>query len=611
MSRGNQINKKKKKTNFKPTLKRLIAHFKPELPRFIIVIIILICSAILSIISPIILRNVLNDFSTSYLISTIQESGTILITVDWSRLLQSFGLMMILYIASALLGWIANFIVVKISATYAYEMRKEIKVKLDKMPLSYFDKNAYGETLSRGTNDVDNISRNLSSIVNQSVLSIAQFIGVIVAMLIVSWQLSLVAFSTLPLTIIIVAVLAINSRKQFAIYRTKLGNLNTVIEETYSGHRIIKLFNKEDDVYNQFDNINTSMAKSDRVSQWLSGFIFPSMRFVNNLGFVAVSVVGGLSGNIGNMVAFFLFMQLFQTPFQQIGEISGTIQSVMASAERIFALLDEKEFVPDSPDAIKSEDEIKGNIDINNVYFSYTSDKPLIQDFNLHVKPGDSIAIVGPTGAGKTTIVNLLMRFYETDSGEIILDGHNIKEYTRKSLRGAVGMVLQDTWLFEGTIKDNIKYGCEDATDEEIIDAAKKAHAHHFIETLPDGYNFMLNEDGTNISQGQRQLITIARAIVSRPKILILDEATSSVDTRTEQSIQDAMSKMMEGKTSFVIAHRLSTIKNAKMIIVMKKGQIVETGTHEELLKQKGFYADLYNSQFLGRNPLANQESES
>lgn len=609
MARPNQ--KQEKAQHFGPTTKRLVTYFKRQLPQFIIVIIILVASAVLSIVSPVILRNVLNNFSSQYLVWSHQQDGTILINVAWSELFYAFGLMLGLYTLSALLSWVAEFIVVKISSVYAYQMRKEIKAKLDRLPLSYFDSHTYGEILSRGTNDVDNISRNLSSIVNESVLSLAQFVGVVVAMFIISWQLSLVVIATLPLTVLIVALIGVNSQKQFALYRSKLGGLNTVIEETYGGHKIIKLFNKEKDVYNQFEQINEDMAKSDRMSQWLSGFIFPAMRFVNNLGFVAVSVVGGLMGSIGDMVAFFLFMQLFQTPFQQIGQIIGTIQSVVASAERVFEVFDEKEFTPDQIEAIDSEDSIKGEIEISHVNFAYSQDKPLIQDFNLDVKPGDSIAIVGPTGAGKTTIVNLLMRFYEVDSGSIELDGHNITNYTRKALRGSIGMVLQDTWLFHGSIKDNIRYGRSEATDDEIIEVAKSAYAHHFIETLPGGYDFILNEDGTNISQGQRQLLTIARAILSNPRILILDEATSSVDTRTEQAIQSAMNTMMNGKTSFVIAHRLSTIKNAKLILVMNKGKIVETGNHQQLLALNGFYADLYNAQFLGKNPLAKQESES
>jgi ATP-binding cassette subfamily B protein len=597
--------KSEKPKNIRKTSKRLVGDFRTQVPPFIIVGILLIISAALSIITPVILRNVLNDPSNYFTF----DIATSTLLLNYSELFKAFGLMLLLYTGAAILSWLADFIVIKISAIFAYEMRKRVKNKLDYLPLSYYDRYTYGEILSRGTNDVDNISRNLSNIVNQTIYSIAQFIGVIIAMFIVNWQLSLVTIATLPLTIGIVAVIAVQSQKQFSKYRYQLGILNSIIEECYGGHKIIKLFNKEEDKFEEFDKVNTEMTKSDRMSQWLSGFIFPSMRFVNNLGFVAISVVGGLLTNVGDMVAFFLFLQIFQTPFQNLGQIAGITQSVISSAERIYEVLDEKEFQKDDVDCINSEDSIKGKIEFKNVCFSYLADKPLINNMNISINQGDSIAIVGPTGAGKTTIVNLLMRFYEVNSGEITLDGININHYSRDALRGSIGMVLQDTWLFEGTIKENIRYGREDATDEDIIDAAKSAHAHHFIETLPGGYDFKLNEDGTNISQGQRQLLTIARAIVSKPKILILDEATSNVDTRTEKAIQDAMNKMMVGKTSFIIAHRLSTIKNAKTIIVMKKGSIVEVGNHEELLKANGFYADLYNAQFLGRNPLAPQEN--
>jgi len=519
--------------------------------------------------------------------------------------------MMSFYVGSALLMWLADWIVVKISADYAYNMREKIKAKLDLMPLSYFDRNTYGEILSRGTNDVDNISRHMSTIINQTILGISIFIGVIIAMFVTAWQLALVAIAILPFTILFTVLIAVNSQKEFKKYRGQLGKLNSIAEENYAGFKIVKLFNKEEDVAETFDKVNDAMMKADRKSQWLSGFIFPTMRFINNLGFIGVSIVGGFMENIGNMVSFFLFLQMFQQPFQQIGQISSIIQSVLASGERIYDLLDEIEMEPETIDAIGDESQIKGEIVFDNVDFSYSPDKPLIQNFALHVNTGDSIAIVGPTGAGKTTIVNLIMRFYEVNSGRILLDGVDIRNYMRSTLRGAVGMVLQDTWLFSGSIRDNIRYGRNDATDEEIEEAAKQAHADHFIKTLPGGYDFVLNEDGTNVSQGQRQLLTIARAIVSKPKILILDEATSSVDTRTEVAIQDAMNKMMVGRTSFIIAHRLSTIKNAKVIIVMQKGKIVEIGNHQQLLDKNGFYADLYNAQFSGRNPLAEPEKES
>ncbi len=600
-----------KPKNYKKAIRRLISDLRPLLGTFIFVIIILITSATLSVLMPILLRDFMNTFMdpASGYISYDPVAG--IFHIGWPSIMSRFALMMSFYVGSALLMWLADWIVVKISADYAYNMREKIKAKLDLMPLSYFDRNTYGEILSRGTNDVDNISRHMSTIINQTILGISIFIGVIIAMFVTAWQLALVAIAILPFTILFTVLIAVNSQKEFKKYRGQLGKLNSIAEENYAGFKIVKLFNKEEDVAETFDKVNDAMMKADRKSQWLSGFIFPTMRFINNLGFIGVSIVGGFMENIGNMVSFFLFLQMFQQPFQQIGQISSIIQSVLASGERIYDLLDEIEMEPETIDAIGDESQIKGEIVFDNVDFSYSPDKPLIQNFALHVNTGDSIAIVGPTGAGKTTIVNLIMRFYEVNSGRILLDGVDIRNYMRSTLRGAVGMVLQDTWLFSGSIRDNIRYGRNDATDEEIEEAAKQAHADHFIKTLPGGYDFVLNEDGTNVSQGQRQLLTIARAIVSKPKILILDEATSSVDTRTEVAIQDAMNKMMVGRTSFIIAHRLSTIKNAKVIIVMQKGKIVEIGNHQQLLDKNGFYADLYNAQFSGRNPLAEPEKEN
>ncbi len=594
-----------KPRNIKKAASRILADFRPLLATFIFVIIILLVSATLSVLMPVLLGDFVNNFENL----ATQVEGVFMI--NWPEVLKQVMIMLSFYVGSALLMWLADWIVVKISADYAYNIREKIKAKLDRLPLSYFDKNTYGEILSRGTNDVDNISRHMSSIINQTILGVSMFIGVVIAMFVTSWELALVAIAILPFTILFTVVIAVNAQKEFKKYRTHLGKLNSITEENYSGFKIVKLFNKEKDVAASFEQVNETMMKADWKSQWLSGFIFPTMRFIGNLGFIGVSVVGGILENPGNMVAFFLFLQMFQQPFQQIGQISSIIQSVLASGERIYDLLDEAEMELEPDDAISSEGGIKGEIIFDNVEFSYTIDKPLIRNFNLKVNTGDSIAIVGPTGAGKTTIVNLIMRFYEVNSGRILLDGIDIRNYRRGILRGAVGMVLQDTWLFSDTIRENIRYGRSDATDEEIEDAAKQAHADHFIKTLPSGYDFILNEDGTNISQGQRQLITIARAIVSKPKILILDEATSSVDTRTELAIQDAMNKMMIGKTSFIIAHRLSTIKNAKVIIVMQKGQIVEIGSHHELLANSGFYAELYNAQFSGRNPLAEPEPDN
>ena len=428
-------------------------------------------------------------------------------------------------------------------------------------------------------------------------------------MLVIDWRIALVAFVSLPLSFIFIIFISIFSGRLFTKYRKDLGELNGKIEETYAGYKIIKLFNKEQDVEDSFNETNVRMEKSDRFSQFFSGLIFPTTFFVNNLCYVGIAVVAGIVSSAGTMISFFMYLNLFTRPLQQIGQIANIIQSVVASGERIYALLEEKEEEKDPAEAINDETDIKGQFDFENVDFSYSPDKPLIENMNLHVNSGDMIAIVGPTGAGKTTLVNLIMRFYEINSGTIKLDNISTRDYTKNCLRGSIGMVLQDTWLFKGTIKENLLYGNQDASNEEIIQACKDAHIHHFIETLPGGYNYMLNEDGNNISQGQRQLLTIARAILSKPKILILDEATSSVDTRTEQLIQDALDNIMKGRTSFVIAHRLSTIKNAKTIIVMKKGHIVETGNHQELLAKNGFYADLYNSQFSGVNPMAKNEN--
>ena len=594
-----------KPKNLRRAASHILADFKPLLGVFIFVIFILLASSTLSVLLPIFLGEFVNNFKNL----AVKIDG--IYVIDWPEVLKQVAVMMSFYVGSALFMWLADWIVVKISADYAYDVRSKIKDKLDRLPLSYFDKNTYGEILSRGTNDVDNISRNMSHIINQSILGISMFLGTVIAMFVTSWQLALVAIAILPFTILFTVLIAVNAQKEFKKYRAHLGKLNSIAEENYSGFKIVKLFNKENDVAQAFEKVNETMMKADWKSQWLSGFIFPTMRFIGNLGFIGVSVVGGILQNPGDMVAFFLFLQMFQQPFQQIGQISSVIQSVLASGERIYELINEPEMEADSQEAIASEDGIKGEIIFDNVEFSYAPDKPLIQNFNLKVNTGDSIAIVGPTGAGKTTIVNLIMRFYEVNSGRILLDGIDIRNYKRGILRGAVGMVLQDTWLFADSIRENIRYGRSDATDGDIEEAAKQAHADHFIKTLPGGYDFMLNEDGTNISQGQRQLITIARAIVSKPKILILDEATSSVDTRTELAIQDAMNKMMVGKTSFIIAHRLSTIKNAKVIIVMQKGQIVEIGSHSELLANNGFYAELYNAQFSGRNPLAEPDQEN
>ncbi len=594
-----------KPQNFAKTAKRMIYDFRKQKWLILVIVILAIASAILSVFTPSLLKDILSQETLGEML--ILETTTI--SINWPLFLQKFGTILILYALAAILLWASEFAAVAISSMYSYEMRKRVQDKLNSLPLSYFDRVPYGDTLSIGTNDVDNIARNLQSIITQTFTGITLFFGSIIAMFILDWRVALVALASLPLSFFFVIFISRFSGKQFVKYRKDLGELNGKIEETYAGYKIIKLFNKEEDVENSFEKTNKRMEITDRFSQFLSGLIFPTTYFVNNLCYVGIAVVGGIVADAATMITFFTYLNLFTRPIQQIGQIFNVIQTVVASGERIYSLLDEKEEVKDLADAIKDEEKIQGKFDFENVYFAYSEDKPLIEDMNLHVNKGDMVAIVGPTGAGKTTLVNLIMRFYDINKGVIKLDGIPTNQYARNTLRGSIGMVLQDTWLFKGTIRENLLYGNQNATDEEIISACKEAHVHHFIETLPDGYNFMLNEDGNNISQGQRQLLTIARAIISKPKILILDEATSSVDTRTEQQIQDALDHIMKNRTSFVIAHRLSTIKNAKTIIVMKKGHIVETGNHQELLAKKGFYAELYNSQFAGNNPMAKSEN--
>ena len=686
-----------KPQNMKLVFKRMLKDFKKEYVVLIFVILFAIGSAVLNIIAPIFLGEFLNhalpqDIETSPLFNFVLVDGSTVVQINWNYFFYNFGVLLGFYVGSALLSWLSEWLSVGVGARYAYEFRDKILIKLDKLPLSYFDRVPYGDTLSVCTNDVDNISRNLQSIITQTTSGVSLFFGSLIAMFIYDYRLAFIALAVLPITLIIVLLISKHSQKQFASYKKELGDLNGKVEENYAGVSVIKLFNKEDDVEADFDIVNKRMAKADGLSQFLSGFVFPTTIFINNVAYVAIAVVGGIIGQIGTMISFFTLLSLFTRPFQQIGQIANIIQSVLASGERIYNLLDEVEEIPDKATAETEENKIQGEFDFDHVYFQYSIDKPLIEDFTLHVNKGDMVAIVGPTGAGKTTMVNLIMRFYEItnianiddlktktlkfrnsinqilgyeeikdididssldireatrlereklenfyqsaiknnkkilgdddikkldyihslipnifNNGNIKLDGKTIFNYTRNCLRGSIGMVLQDTWLFKGTIKENLLYGDPNATDEEIEKACKEAHIDHFIHTLPNGYNFVLNEDGSNVSQGQRQLLTIARAIISKPRIMILDEATSSVDTRTEQQIQDALNKIMENRTSFVIAHRLSTIKNAKLIIVMKKGHIVETGTHYELLKKGGFYAELYNSQFAGNNPMSKE----
>ena len=602
------LTENEKPKNFKGTLRRLVGDFKPYLAALIFVAVIITISVVFTLLSPLYIRDILNDIIAQPSLFFNEVGGVL--SLKWPDILMRFGIIVGFYFFSHLFTWLSDFLLIPISNQYSFKIRQAFQAKMDRLPLAFFDRQTYGEILSKGTNDVDSVSRSLQGILGSVLSSLFLFIGTLVMMFITSWELTLVALAILPFSLFITIFIAKNSQKRFKSYYAKLGMLNGLIEENYSGYKIVKLFNKEEETVKTFKTMNDSLAEVDRMSQFFSGIIFPAINFVNNLGFVGIAIVGGLLDNIGNMVAFFILVSLFQRPFQMLGQISNIIQSSIAAAERIYKIMDEPELPANQIDAIQDNKNIKGKIEFKNVSFAYKADQPLFTGLNLQVNQGDTIAIVGPTGAGKTTLVNLMMRFYEIQQGEILLDGRSLKDYSFAALRTSFGMVLQDTWLFKGTIKDNIRYGKIDATAEEVEAVAKAALAHFFISTLSGGYDFMLNEDGTNISQGQRQLLTIARAILIQPKMLILDEATSSVDTRTEASIQTAMTSLMKGRTSFVIAHRLSTIKSAKLILVMKNGAIVETGSHAALLKQKGFYAELYNAQFTGNNQLTETNEE-
>lgn len=544
--------------NSKQAFKNLSKEFRPYRTKLIIISIIIVIGAVLQIFVPVLI----NYFASQENLSSYMNPTTLLL--DWQQIALDFGLVLGFYVLSSILSMIALQTLVVIANDYGYKLRNRIKAKLDRVPLSYFDKHSYGEILSRGTNDVDAITQSLNQIIYQTLHSIFLFVGVLIAMFIISWQLALVTLATLPMSLLITLFITKFSQKQFVKFQVKTGELEGIVEENFSGLTVIQLYNQQEKQIEKFEKVNEEMTKSNWISQLLSAFIFPSIRFVNNLGFVGVSVVGGLINSVGSIAAFILFLNMFTLPFQQLGQISGVIQTTLAGAERIFDLLNHEEQTPDPVDAIKDESKVGGTYHFDNVSFSYNPEKPLIEHMNLDINQGDTIAIVGPTGAGKTTLVNLVMRFYEINGGAIYLDNTDLRDYARETIRGSVGMVLQDTWIFKGSIKNNIRYGRSEATDEEVIEAAEAAKVDHFISTLPGGYEFTLNEDGTNISQGQRQLITIARAIISNPRILILDEATSSVDTRTEYAIQSVMEEIMKNRTTFIIAHRLSTIKNAK-----------------------------------------------
>ncbi|OXL86942.1 ABC transporter [Paenibacillus sp. SSG-1] len=590
-----------KAKDFKGSLKRLVGYLRPRRGTLIVIFLTAILSTVFSIASP----KILGKAITKLLEGVIaMAKGTPGAGIDFTYITQILLILIGLYLFSAAFSYIQQYLMAGVAQKVVYDMREQINAKLSRLPLKYFDSRTHGEILSRATNDVDNISTTLQQSLTQLITSIVTLVGVIVMMLSISPWMTLILIVTLPLSFIVIKAVASRSQKHFMAQQASLGQLNGHVEEMYTGHKIVKAFGRERESVEDFNKINEKLYSSGWKAQFISGIIMPMMMFIGNIGYVLVCVVGGIFVThgritIGDVQAFIQYARQFTQPIMQTANIANIIQSTIASAERVFELLDEEEEVPEAADAAVLNSP-KGAVEFEHVRFGYKEDAMLIEDMNIDVKPGQTIAIVGPTGAGKTTLINLLMRFYELNGGAITIDGVNITHLKRGNLRSIFGMVLQDTWLFNGTIMENIAYGRAGATNEEVIEAAKAAHADHFIRTLPDGYDTVLNEEASNISQGQKQLLTIARAILADPSILILDEATSSVDTRTEVYIQKAMNDLMKGRTSFVIAHRLSTIRDADLILVMNQGSVIEKGNHEELLAKGGFYADLYNSQFSG-----------
>lgn len=587
-----------KAKDFKGTTKKLINNYLSKYKiGLIIVFIFAVGSTIFSIIGPKILGNATTEIFNG-LVNKISENGGIDFGKVGTILLTLLGL----YVVSALFSFIQSFAMTQIAQNLTYKLRKDLAHKINSLPMNYFDKKTNGEVLSIITNDIDTLGMNLNQSVTQIITSICTLVGILIMMLSISWQMTLISLIVMPIGAFLVKIIVGKSQKYFKKQQDYLGHVNGQVEEIYGGHTIVKVFNRENEEAEAFAKLNDELYTSGWKSHFMSGLMYPIMGFAGNVGYVGIAVLGGylaVQGKItvGNIQSFIQYDKQFTRPINEIAEISSMLQAMVAASERILEFLEEPEEEKDPENAISTEG-IKGNVTFDHVQFGYNEDKVIIHDFNETVKDGQKIAIVGPTGAGKTTIVKLLMRFYDVNKGAILVDGHNIQEFKRGDLRKVFGMVLQDTWLFGGTIKENIKYGKPDATDEEVIEAAKAAHVHHFIQTLPKGYDMVIDEESNNISQGQKQLLTIARVILTNPEILILDEATSSIDTRTEEQIQAAMDNLMKGRTSFIIAHRLSTIKNADLILVMNEGDIIEQGTHEDLLEKGGFYANLYNSQF-------------
>lgn len=587
-----------KPANAKETTKKLIRHYLIDYKwQLLIMLIFAVGSTIFTIVGPKILGNATTEIFNG-LVGKI-SGGT---GIDFSKVLGILLTLLGLYAISALFGYIQGFTMTSISQKLTYRLRNDVAIKINKLPMSFFDKKTHGEILSIVTNDIDMLSQNLNQSITQIITSVCTIIGILIMMLSISVTMTIVSLIIVPLSFFVIRIVVKKSQKYFKKQQDYLAYVNGQVEESYGGHDVIRVFNREDKTIEEFDKLNKELYGSAWKSQFLSGLMFPIMNFFGNVGYVGVAILGGYLASqgiitVGNIQSFIQYNRQFIQPINQISQISAILQSMLAAAERIFGFLEEEDEPSDVENPV-STDGLVGNVQFDHVHFGYTDDKIIINDFNANVKDGQKIAIVGPTGAGKTTMVKLLMRFYDVNSGAIMVDGHNVKDFKRGELRKMFGMVLQDTWLFGGSIKDNIKYGKPNATDEEVIEAAKAAHADHFIRTLPNGYDMLIDEEAGNISQGQKQLLTIARVILTNPRILILDEATSSIDTRTEQQIQAAMDNLMKGRTSFIIAHRLSTIKNADLILVMNQGDIIEQGTHEELLAKDGFYANLYNSQF-------------
>ena len=588
-----------KAKDFKGTMRSLLAELGRYKFRLIAVIVFAVLSTIFNIAGPKVLAKATTALATGW-VAKLRGTGSI----DFGYIGKILLILLAMYLVSAAFSFCQSWIMSGLSQKMCYDFRRQISEKINRLPLAYFEKRTVGEVLSRITNDVDTLGQSLNQSITQLITSITTMIGVLIMMLTISPTMTLIAILILPVSMALVLLVVRFSQKYFRAQQKVLGSVNGQVEEVYSGHNVVKAFNREDAVLNDFDEANNRLFESAWKSQFLSGLMQPIMTFVGNLGYVAVAVSGSIFAargiiTIGDIQAFIQYVRNFTQPIQQLAQVSNMLQSMAAASERVFEFLGEPEEEQNADPARRADPAcIDGQVTFDHVKFGYTPEKTVIRDFSCDVKPGQKVAIVGPTGAGKTTMVKLLMRFYDVNSGAITLDGHNVKDFDRSALREGFGMVLQDTWLFQGTIMENIRYGRLDATDEEVIAAAKAACADHFIRTLPGGYQMELNEDASNVSQGQKQLLTIARAILADNKILILDEATSSVDTRTEQRIQTAMDNLMRGRTSFVIAHRLSTIKDADLILVMRDGDIVEQGTHDDLLAAGGFYAGLYNSQF-------------